>query len=78
MEVVLVYGRGWGPVHQMASLPASLEPTQLVARCGLAATIRDPDCVPDFTCVQPLGLFGTAAGQPLNLGDFPLDRLQDN
>lgn len=76
--LALSYGNRYAPDEFEAILPDNLGPCQMVAGGGLAAReIARNSAMDPATVIRPLGLLASAAGRPLNLGDYALRALPE-
>lgn len=72
-EIILAYGARYAPDQYEAYVPDDLGACHMVAAGGVAARATSwHDRLSGPTEIQPLGLVGDGAGQPVNLMDFAL------
>ena len=72
-EILVAYGNRYAPDQFEAYVPSGLQPCNLVAGGGVAASVssRHPQ-VRQATAIAPIGLAADAQGVPLNLRRFAL------
>lgn len=72
-EIILAYGNRYAPDQYEAYVPEDIGACHMVAAGGIAARATGwHDRLSGPTEIEPLGLIGDGAGQPVNLMDFAL------
>lgn len=70
-EIVVAYGNRYAPDQFDAVVPDALEPCDLVAGGGIAATMRvKHDKMKNPTRIEPIGLLANARGNIVNVADY--------
>ncbi len=78
-EIVVVYGNRYAPDQFEAVIPDTLAPCHLVAAGGIASKLLcKHNSMDDPTVIAPIGLLGNDRGQPINLANFALKKIDCN